>query len=106
RGLASRPRSAAATDCRRTLLRPPAKRRTALRVAPFFLAHAKHTIPTGFSGVPPAGPATPVTAIASCARLRFKAPEAISLAVCSLTAPWRDRVDPRTPSSSFFEAFE
>ena len=48
----------------------------------------KHTIPTGLVSVPPPGPAIPVTATATCARLRLSAPDAISRAVSSLTAPW------------------
>jgi len=41
-----------------------------------------------------------------CARLRFKAPDAISRAVSSLTAPWRASVAARTPSISRFASFE
>ena len=33
----------------------------------FFPAQAKQTVPTGFSGVPPLGPAIPVMASATCA---------------------------------------
>ena len=53
---------------------------------------------TGFAGVPPSGPATPVTATARSAPLCSRAPRAISAAVCSLTAPCAARVSARTPS--------
>jgi hypothetical protein len=69
-------------------------------------AHAKHTSPTGFSGVPPAGPATPVTATATSAPLRAKAPAAISRAVASLAAPSAASVSGRTPSISTLAALE
>ena len=45
-----------------------------------------HTIPTGFAGVPPPGPAMPVTATAIVATLCARAPSAIAVAVCSDTA--------------------
>src|SRR6266581_3773499 len=104
--LSSRPCSAAITDCRRTLSRPPEKRRVTLSGTPPLRDHAKHTMPTGFSFVPPVGPATPVTATATCARLRASAPDAISFAVSRLTAPCRERVLACTPSSSFFDSSE
>src|SRR6266702_3266326 len=102
----SRPFSANTTDCRRTLSRPPRKRRVTLSIAPRFRDHAKHTVPTGFAFVPPAGPATPVTAIETCARLRASAPAAISWTVSRLTAPCRERVRSRTPSISLLASLE
>jgi hypothetical protein len=51
------------------------------------MAHAKQTVPTGLSGVPPSGPAMPVTATATCAALCDSAPIAIARATGSLTAP-------------------
>jgi len=77
-----------------------------LSIAPRFRDHAKHTVPTGFALVPSLGPATPVTAIETCARLRASAPAAISFAVSRLTAPCRERVRARTPSSSFLASLE
>ncbi len=63
-------------------------------------------MPTGFAGVPPPGPAIPVTATASVAALRASAPSAISRATASLTAPHRARVSSRTPRSALLAAFE
>ena len=63
-------------------------------------------MPTGFSGLPPPGPATPVTASASVPLLRASAPRAISRAVSSLTAPCFFRVYSLTPSSSCLASFE
>ena len=48
---------------------------------------AMNTVPTGFSAVPPSGPAMPLTAIAQLAPVRARAPSAISITVASLTAP-------------------
>src|SRR5690606_22975118 len=56
------PRNACATVRRRTVSRSPRKRRVSTTHFPGSRAHAKHTVPTGFSGVPPPGPATPETA--------------------------------------------
>src|SRR5262249_37978104 len=81
--LSSKPCSANATDRRRIPSRPPRKCRTALSGARFLRDHAKQTMPTGFFRVPPPGPAIPVTATATCARLRANAPAAISFAVSS-----------------------
>ncbi len=43
-------------------------------------AQANHTVPTGFPGTAPPGPAMPVTATAICAPDRFKAPNAMARA--------------------------
>ncbi len=51
------------------------------------LLQPKQTMPTGFSGVPPVGPATPVIDSATWARLLSSAPSAIAWATSSLTAP-------------------
>ena len=48
--------------------------------------HANQTVPTGLSLDPPVGPATPVTAIETCAREWRNAPSAMAWAVGSLTA--------------------
>ena len=49
----------------------------------------KHTVPTGFSSVPPPGPAIPVIATAVSAPKRASAPSAIAAATSGETAPWR-----------------
>ncbi|MEZ5420670.1 MAG: hypothetical protein R2708_25465 [Vicinamibacterales bacterium] len=48
---------------------------------------ARHTVPTGFSAVPPPGPATPVTATVTSTPARARRPSAIAAATASLTAP-------------------
>src|SRR5678816_4524021 len=48
---------------------------------PSAVAIAKHTSPTGFSGVPPSGPAMPVVATATSTPRAFLAPAAIYRAV-------------------------
>ena len=50
-------------------------------------AQPKHTVPTGFSGVPPPGPAMPVIEMAAVTPLLSCAPKTIALATASLTAP-------------------
>ena len=50
-------------------------------------ARAKTTVPTGFDGVPPPGPAMPVIATATSASDAASAPRAIAQAVATLTAP-------------------
>src|SRR5215470_8461774 len=60
------------------------------------------TVPTGLTGVPPSGPAMPVTASAQDAPARVATPRAIASAHCPLTAPWARRSDPGTASSSSF----
>jgi hypothetical protein len=52
-----RPSSATTTEASRTAARSPANRRVHERNGPPGRAHAKQTIPTGFSGDPPEGPA-------------------------------------------------
>ncbi len=67
---------------------------------------AKKTVPAGFSGVPPSGPAIPVTDAARSDPKRARAPLAISRAVSSETAPNRRRVSGATPSISCFDESE
>jgi len=55
-----------------------------LRVAP---SPGEPDVPTGLSGVPPSGPATPLTAMAMSPPNRSSAPAAISRTTASLTAP-------------------
>src|SRR5436309_9204451 len=83
-----RSKSRAACDARaRISPRSPGKmRRNARTSAPYRAAN--HTVPTGFSAVPPVGPAIPVTAnAASTANCRCT-PPAIALTTCSETAPY------------------
>ena len=77
-----------------------------MRVGEVFAAQPMQTMPTGFAGVPPVGPATPDTATATSARLRASAPSAISHTVASLTAPCSARVCAQTPSMSILASLE
>ena len=61
---------------------------------------AIHTVPTGFSSVPPPGPATPVIAIPTRAPVAARTPVAIARTTGSLTAPCSRRSSFGTPSSS------
>ena len=61
-------------------------RKTRDRVADPAIA-ATTTVPTGFSGEPPPGPAMPVTATATSAPARARMPSTIASATGSLTAP-------------------
>ena len=65
-----------------------------------------HTKPTGFSALPPPGPAMPVTETAKSTFSRRRAPSAISPATSDDTAPWRSSDSCETPSTSRFTAFE
>ena len=62
-------------------------------------AQAVQTVPTGFAAVPPAGPATPLTATANSAPERSKAPCAMASTAASLTAPWLAKSASVTPKS-------
>ena len=55
-------------------------------------AKPNQTEPTGFSAVPPVGPAMPETDTARSAPAAFFAPAAISITVSRLTAPCFSRV--------------
>ena len=61
---------------------------------------AIQTLPTGFSAVPPLGPATPVTDTPISVPSRTRAPRAICRATGSLTAPCSMMSESSTPSSS------
>ncbi len=63
-----------------------------------------HTVPTGFSAVPPPGPAIPVVATARSTPLASRRPDAIARATGSLTAPCASRSAGGTPSSSILAA--
>jgi len=56
--------------------------------------------------MPPPGPATPVIASDTCARLLRRAPSAIARATCSLTAPCLSMRSAGTPIISVFAWFE
>ncbi len=81
---------------------PRIKQLISVRVSLPRKAQASHTVPTGFSGVPPPGPAIPLTATATSAPERSRAPSAIALTTGSLTAPQRFRTSSGTPSISVF----
>ena len=61
-------------------------------------ANATKTVPTGFSLVPPPGPAIPVVAKANVAFASFRAPSAIARATSSLTAPCSEMRRGSTPN--------
>ncbi len=69
-------------------------------------AVAKTTVPTGFEGVPPPGPAIPVIATATSASDAASAPRAIAQAVATLTAPNVSTTSSLTFSSWIFAALE
>ena len=58
-------------------------------LVPLAVATAKCTSPTGFSAVPPPGPATPVIDSATSTASRERACSAMLRATSSLTAPYR-----------------
>src|SRR4051794_31739220 len=59
-----------------------------------------HTVPTGFSSVPPPGPATPVTPMPSDASSLERAPSASASATSCETAPTRSITASSTPASA------
>ena len=61
------------------------------------------TVPTGFSGEPPLGPAMP-SPRGEVRAVSRAAPSAISRATGSLTAPWAASVSARTPRKCAFAA--
>ena len=58
------------------------------------------------TAVPPSGPATPLTATATSARLKRSAPRAMALAVAIDTAPNVSINSLETPSASVLDSFE
>src|SRR5262245_2963287 len=95
-----RTRCSAVTVARRRIdSRSPGKTKSALRSA-CGPAVWRYTSPTGFPSLPPAGPAIPVTASATSAWRRLRAPVAIAAAVSAETAPCRCRVSSETPRSA------
>ncbi len=63
-----------------------------------------HTVPTGFDGVPPDGPAIPVVDSPMSVRAAPRIPDAIDSAVSLLTAPCAPITPAGTRRSSVFEA--
>ena len=70
------------------------------------LASPNQTSPTGFSALPPPGPAMPVTATLTLARDRARAPSAIARATSALTAPCRAISTAGTSIRSVFASLE
>ena len=97
---ASRTPSVRATASRRMSSRSP--RRCQVRHRGLGPAMATQTVPTGFSGVPPPGPATPVIPTPHVAPDTAATPAAISVAVRSETAPCASRVSADTDSRRTF----
>src|SRR5262245_57073974 len=101
--------SAACEDCHFTASRPPGKRnrRTSMRgPSDPGTAAAMYTVPTGFAGVPPSGPAMPVTAIPHGEPDMRQMPAAIASATGALTAPCSRSIASGTPSSCCLASFE
>ncbi len=69
-------------------------------------ATLRQTIPTGFSGVPPSGPATPVMPTPTAAPNRSAAPSASAAATSGDTAPCRSISAAGTSAKATFAAFE
>ena len=86
-----------------TISRPPTNRNVRTRV-PAVADAAMQTVPTGFSAVPPSGPAIPVTPTPMSTRERDLMPSAIAVATGSLTAPCAFSISSGTPSNSIFAA--
>ena len=103
---ASTSSSARATERSRTAARSPLALSSVASASPPRAAVAIQTVPTGLAGVPPSGPAMPVTATAKPAGERASTPSAIARATSALTAPWRAMSAGATPSSSILAAFE
>ncbi len=96
-----------ATEAARTRSRPNAPNSIRLcTTGPFLRAQAKWTRPSGFSGVPPPGPATPVMATERSARLCASAPSAMASATGSETAPCATISSMGTPIASALASFE
>ena len=89
RGASSTPTSHRRRGGRRSRPRSPKRSDGVNRCARRVERAAKWTSPTGFSGVPPPGPAMPVIATARSAGEWASAPSAIARATSSLTAPSR-----------------
>ena len=73
---------------------------------PNLSATPKQTVPTGFSAVPPPGPAIPVTDTAMSAPVTRRAPSAIMAAHSSETAPCFWITSAETPSTFILTSLE
>ena len=85
--------------CRRIRSRSPGKRNSRSR-GPRSSAMPMCTRPTGFSGVPPPGPAIPVTPTPSVAPVRLRMPSASASATSELTAPFASISSGGTPDEA------
>ena len=85
-----------------TCQRSPAKRQ-GMSMVSSGVERAINTVPTGFSRVPPVGPAMPVTARPISAAVLERMPAAIAFATAELTAPCRASRSESTPSNLFFK---
>src|SRR5690606_19776292 len=92
-------RSASWVDRHWIPTRSPCSRRSTHSTLPRKHAHDQ-TVPTGFSSVPPSGPATPVIAMPASAPKRSATPRAIARATASETAPSRSIASLGTPRTS------
>ena len=63
-------------------------------------------MPTGFSSVPPPGPAIPVIPIPTCAPKRSRAPSASAAATSGETAPCAAISSAGTPASAVLASLE
>src|SRR6476646_11956682 len=97
---------ATVVDRSRVSDRLPGNNNVRVVVPPSLSFTLKQTVPTGFSALPPPGPAIPVIAIAVSAPNRLSAPAAIASATGSDTAPWVSIRCGSTPSSSLLASFE
>src|SRR6185503_2740710 len=88
-----------------TCSRSPKKRNVRTRRS-LSVTAATTTVPTGFSGVPPLGPAIPVTATPTLARAFALMPSAIASPTGSLTAPCSRMRSGGTSSSCVLASFE
>jgi hypothetical protein len=93
-------------DRSRISVRSPGRRMPRVIVAPSRVITDQHTVPTGFSSVPPSGPAIPVIATAASAPKRSIAPAAIASATAPETAPCSSISAGSTPRSCCFASFE
>src|SRR5881409_1705924 len=69
-------------------------------------AKAWNTRPTGFSALPPVGPATPVMPMPNVAPQRSRIPSASAIATSRLTAPCFSINSVGTPANLVFSSFE
>src|SRR5580692_4128946 len=95
---------AACVACWRIRSRSPPGKRNAHSRGPRSSAKPTWTKPTGFSGVPPPGPAIPVIPTPSVAPARFRMPSARARAASGLTAPFDSINSGGTPARVVFKS--